>query len=356
MELVAAKRVPAAPSGQSARAGSRRDSRGAAALGEARRDGRAGQPWRGRTPSASISLSPEHHVAAALAVHRAARGEWREPSRKRAARGERGRHAARDSRRAASRHRNPSGGASSASGEKVTISAPAARQPLEHMRIDEGEGRVGASAMRWPGGGSAATGALVDPSRESGDAMRSTRSRSNALGELGEAIAGEARGRRVSPRLHQPEMALGERWIGFRAGCAPSTGMPSVADGRPRPRRDGGRWRRWLRMTPAMRDARIEAGAAERRPPRPIAPGRTRRARAAPASRSARRCRRSAPSPPGLRLDAVEQAHGAFDDQRDRRRPRPRRRCRRGALAAIAQLSRLRHGAPVAAAWKAGSI
>ena len=61
--------------------------------------------------------------------------------------------------------------------------------------------------MRWPGGGKAATGELVDPER-SGNTLNASEI-AIPLGELGEAMQAKLEVV-VLERLHQPEMALGE--------------------------------------------------------------------------------------------------------------------------------------------------
>ena len=77
-----------------------------AALGEARRMGE--QARHGVTRAAGIDQPlPQHHVAAAFAMHRTARGELGEPSLEACRRRRACRHAARDSRRGASRNRSP---------------------------------------------------------------------------------------------------------------------------------------------------------------------------------------------------------------------------------------------------------
>ena len=133
-----------------------------------------------------------------------------------------------------------------------------------------------------------------------------------ALRHVGEAI--ETRGEiGVLARLHQPEMALGQRErlvARHRAdhrdaqrgdGVGHQRAMPLAADA--------------VEHDPGDADRGIVSEQSRAPRPPPIAPVRRRRARAAPADESARQGRRSRPMRPGSPGDAVEQAHDAFDHQ-----------------------------------------
>ena len=206
----------------------------------------------------------------------------------------------RDSRRAASRRRSPAAGASSASGEKGTISAPAARQVGATMRIEEGEGGVlgerDALAGRRQGAveiGRARRerrGQRQDARRGRASASTMSASRSRCAIEVG-MLAG----------LHQAEMALRQRQRGI---------AQDGADDRQAERLDGlaGKLAVPLAAEPVEHDAgdahrRVVGRQSPWRRPPPSATGRKRRAPAAPAGRRAargRRPRRSGPAPAGM--------------------------------------------------------
>ena len=183
------------------------------ALGEAGRERQQARHPVGRGPSASVSALAQHHVAAALAVDRLAPGRGAGAARRGTASPRRaGRRAVRDSRPAGRRRRPPGRAPRRRAARRTTISAPAARQPVEHRGVGEDE-RVVARDAR-PAARAAAMAAVRRRrlsgrlhGRASADQPLDVETRRHRVGGARDE-ASAAIGR--SHRRNQAEMAFGQ--------------------------------------------------------------------------------------------------------------------------------------------------
>ena len=265
-----------------------------------------------RTPSRVFEALAEHHVAAALAMHRPRRGEVREPLAEARRRRRAVRRAARDSRREAS---NVAILRRRLIGERrerhdLRAGAPPA---VEHMRVDEAEGRV----LRQRDALARRRDRRVRLSgRKGGAARRKLQDGVEiemALRHRRPGASSRAARFACSPACTRPRWRSGSASAASR-GIAPSTGMPRAAMASATSRRCRSLPTRFS-TTPPIRTSRIVRGEAAHQRRRRLRLARRRRSPAAPAGKN--RAARSAEAPVrrGAPANAVEQAHRAFDHQ-----------------------------------------